>query len=85
MEAAQVRLSLHLSKCHIVGNHMLRLKSSCYVGHMYPVMQEKDYILKQNFPISFPFDISLCLFVSLIDSLRPINNLSVKLGRVFLG
>ena len=24
-EAAQARLSLHLSKCHIVGNHMLRL------------------------------------------------------------
>ena len=23
MEAAQVRLSLHLSKCHIDGNHML--------------------------------------------------------------
>ena len=22
MEAAQARLSLHLSKCHIVGNHM---------------------------------------------------------------
>ena len=25
MEAAQARLSLHLSKCHIVGNHMSRL------------------------------------------------------------
>ena len=24
-EAAQVRLSLHMSKCHIVGNHMSRL------------------------------------------------------------
>ena len=24
-EAAQARLSLHLSKCHIVGNHMSRL------------------------------------------------------------
>ena len=26
MEAAQAHLSLHLSKCHIVGNHMSRLK-----------------------------------------------------------
>ena len=25
MEAAQARLSLHLSKCYIVGNHMSRL------------------------------------------------------------
>ena len=25
MEAAQARLSLHLLKCHIVGNHMSRL------------------------------------------------------------
>ena len=25
MEAAQARLSLYLSKCHIVGNHMSRL------------------------------------------------------------
>ena len=25
MEAAQARLSLHMSKCHIVGNHMSRL------------------------------------------------------------
>ena len=24
-EAAQARLGLHLSKCHIVGNHMTRL------------------------------------------------------------
>ena len=27
METAQARLSLHLSKYHIVGNHMSRLKS----------------------------------------------------------
>ena len=27
----------------------------------------------------------VCLFVCLFDSLRPINNLSVKQGRVFLG
>ena len=25
-EAAHARLSLHLSKCHIVGNHISRLK-----------------------------------------------------------
>ena len=25
-EAAQAHLSLHLSKCHIVGNHMSQLK-----------------------------------------------------------
>ena len=29
--------------------------------------------------------IGFCLFVCLFDSLRPINNLSVKQGRVFLG
>ena len=29
---AQARMSLHLSKCHIVGNHMLRL---IYDGYMY--------------------------------------------------
>ena len=28
--AAQAGLSLHLSKCHIVGNHMSRLKLSIY-------------------------------------------------------
>ena len=27
-ETAQARLSLHLSKCHIVGNHMSRLNYS---------------------------------------------------------
>ena len=27
-EAAHARLSVHLSKCHIVGNHMSRLKSA---------------------------------------------------------
>ena len=26
VEDAQDRLSLHMSKCHIVGNHMSRLK-----------------------------------------------------------
>ena len=25
-DAAEARLSLHLTKCHIVGNHMSRLK-----------------------------------------------------------
>ena len=27
LEAAQARLSLHLSKCHIVGNHMSQLNN----------------------------------------------------------
>ena len=33
-EATQARLSLHLSKCRIVGNHMprLRLKSNLYMS-----------------------------------------------------
>ena len=31
-EAAQARLSLHLSKCHIVGNHMPRLISFTECG-----------------------------------------------------
>ena len=30
MEVAQAGLSLHLSKCHIVGNHMSQLKYSGY-------------------------------------------------------
>ena len=39
-EAAQARLSLHLSKCHIVGNHMSRLKCTFsyheeYTGKVY--------------------------------------------------
>ena len=38
MEAAQARLSPHLSKCHIVGNHMSRLiyqyhSLVCRLGH----------------------------------------------------
>ena len=31
-EVAQAGLSLHLSKCHIVGNHMSRLIFSCQVA-----------------------------------------------------
>ena len=45
-EAAQARLSLHLSKCHIIGNHMSRLK--CVWGsvslqqlHLYGHKQQK--------------------------------------------
>ena len=34
-EAAQAHLSLHLSKCHIVGNHMSRLNyESCAIVHI---------------------------------------------------
>ena len=35
-EAAEARLSLHLSKCHIVGNHMLRL--TCVFHHILQAM-----------------------------------------------
>ena len=31
-EAAKARLSLHLSKCHIVGNHILRVYVSQLIG-----------------------------------------------------
>ena len=31
-EAAQARVSLHLSKCHIVGNHMSGLNYVLYLG-----------------------------------------------------
>ena len=33
MEALQARLSLHMSKCHIVGNHMSRLIFPCHSGN----------------------------------------------------
>ena len=39
--AAQGRLSLHLSKCHIVGNHMPRLIMLC-ITHVYLIF---EYIL----------------------------------------
>ena len=32
LEAAQTYLMLHMSKCHIVGNHMLRLKVQCTIS-----------------------------------------------------
>ena len=42
MEAAQAHLSLHLSKCHIVGNHVSRLKCvikgmhcNCFYDHLF--------------------------------------------------
>ena len=47
MEAAQARLSLHLSKCHIVGNHMSRLnfiKIVCTIKKVIPTLNEE----KQN-------------------------------------
>ena len=33
--AAQARLSLHLSKCHIVGNHMSRLIYVLFLSKMF--------------------------------------------------
>ena len=39
--AAQVRLSLHLSKCYIVGNHMLRLNcffTLTFVSKVIPII-----------------------------------------------
>ena len=36
LKAAQARLSLHLPKCHIVGNHMSRLK------YIYFMLQPAD-------------------------------------------
>ena len=33
-EAEQARMSLHLSKYHIVGNHMTRLFNLCYCGQL---------------------------------------------------
>ena len=34
-EAAQAHLSLHLSKCHIAGNHMSRLNYFCIMHYYY--------------------------------------------------
>ena len=36
-ETAEARLSLHLSKCHIVGNHMPRL--TCVFHHILQAME----------------------------------------------
>ena len=42
--AAQARLSLHLSKRHIVGNHMSRLnfeRGTCIKGQIWPPLEPK--------------------------------------------
>ena len=44
-EAAQARLSLHLSKCHIIGNHMSRLKCCQTLNHH---MRQEDRDAKVN-------------------------------------
>ena len=40
LQAAQTRLSIHLSKCHIVGNHMSRLKY-----HLNPCPEPEGYVV----------------------------------------
>ena len=55
MEAAYARLGLHLSKCHIVGNHMSRLKCN---KHSLPVCVSvypcgDDYIAHTRISVYF--------------------------------
>ena len=45
METEQARLSLHLSKCHIVGNHMSRLHSVGFIMHTIDPRLKKTLIL----------------------------------------
>ena len=46
-ESAQARLSLHLSKCHIVGNHISRL--ICYLNNSTRLCCENSFpLLLQN-------------------------------------
>ena len=57
MKAAQVRQSLHLSKCHIVdivGNHMSRLKCGNYLFYIKNVRITRTRV---NFRNSFGFNI----------------------------
>ena len=44
MEAAQARLSLHLSKCYIVWNHMSRLNYFTFYGHVESWTSSVKYI-----------------------------------------
>ena len=44
--AAQARLSLHLSKCHIVGNHMLQLIS--FLDSMYFIIDGSSVFKRDN-------------------------------------
>ena len=52
-EAVLARLSLHLSKCHIVGNHMSRLKSFRHaklqrLARIFHFTYNKAFILSKN-------------------------------------
>ena len=47
MEAAEARLSLHLSKCHIVGNHMSQLKF-CLFQDAFSAYEQK--VCVKDFP-----------------------------------
>ena len=63
MGAAQARLSLHLSKCHIVGNHKSRLMYSLKLENIdkilvYQVCGDRQGLeteIGMDFPTSFPF------------------------------
>ena len=55
MEAAQARLSLHLSKCHIVGNHTPRLINKITNDIRYAAVGTNT-----QFTISVSFPVHLC-------------------------
>ena len=46
MEAAQACLSLYLSKCHIVGNHMSRLIYSVF--YMFPRREVYNILVREG-------------------------------------
>ena len=74
---AQARLSLHLSKCHIVGNHMSRLKSlqqnpSGHFNEMNGLIRYKKrrmlpYYLGLDFALGFSKNKVLCCRDRLTD------------------
>ena len=53
-EAAQARLSLHLSKCHIVGNHMSRLSLYPFA---YCLLQNRDIIREEASDVKLSFSV----------------------------
>ena len=74
-----------VSNCHsqkdrkLVFNNIYRLIQAKSIAEM--LQGEHSAILSTFIKLPFVIEIFVCLF----DSLRPINNLSVKQGRVFLG
>ena len=61
-EAARARLSLHLSKYHIVGNHMSRLKYSHTTDASDYVILTVAIYLKHMDAIRFDGKLVLCMF-----------------------